>query len=465
MSFITAVVIYLAILTILGYILGRQGTSMDFYLAGRNSKWWAVAFGMVGTTLSGITFISVPGWTLTNNWHYLQMVFGYVLGYWVIALVLLPVYYRYNVTTVYEVLVPTLGIHGRRAGAILFLIARIIGASLRLYIVAFVMYEFIMGRTLPFPLLVFILVSIMWIYTFQGGIKTIVWTDVVQTVAMLSALIITIFVAFDIAELSFISLLEMPNAEIFDWNPESPSYFWKYFISGALFAIVMTGLDQDMMQKNLSCPSLRDSQKNVFTFSILLVLVNILFLFLGLVLIGYAKQFNIPLPEKSDALYPMLAIRHMPQIAGISFLVGLVAAALSSADSAITGLTTSVMVDFDKEGKWNRKMVHLAMALIIGIMATTFFVLHNDAVISMLFKYSAYFYGPLLGLFVYAMLKFKRPGHLWLWLSVIVSPILTIVLEYLISAYTGYKFSFEHILLIAAITFFILLIGGKLHRL
>ncbi len=460
-SFLIAIILYMSLLTLVGYLLGRGSTNLDFYLAGRGSKWWAVAFGMVGTTLSGITFISVPGWALTNNWHYMQMVFGYVLGYWIIALVLLPVYYRNRVTTVYEVLVPVLGVNGRRAGATLFLIARLIGASLRLYVVAFVMYEFIIGKAIPFPLLVLILIIIMWLYTFQGGIKTIVWTDVIQTVAMITALLVTIWIAFNVAELSLNDLLSMPNAQIFNWDPNNPSYFWKYFISGALFAIVMTGLDQDMMQKNLSCPSLRDSQKNVFVFSLLLVVVNVVFMFLGLVLIGYAHHFAIPLPEKSDALFPLLAINHMPNVAGIAFLIGLIAAALSSADSAITGLTTSVMVDFNREGRWNRKLVHLAMAMIIGVMAIVFFFLHNDAVISMLFRYSAYFYGPLLGLFIYALLGFKAPRASWVWLAIILSPVLTFSIEQLLENLFGYKFSFEHILLAATLTFFILLISGK----
>ncbi len=460
-SFVVAIGLYLGFLTIVGYFLGKGSSELDFYLAGRGSKWWAVAFGMVGTTLSGITFISVPGWTLTNNWHYMQMVFGYVLGYWIIALVLLPVYYKNKVTTVYEVLVPVLGVIGRRAGAVLFLIARLIGASLRLYIVAFVMYEFIIDKAIPFPLLVFILVIIMWLYTFQGGIKTIVWTDVVQTVAMITPLLITIWIAFNLTELSVNDLLSMPNAKIFNWNPNSPSYFWKYFVSGALFAVVMTGLDQDMMQKNLSCPSLRDSQKNVFVFSLLLVVVNAVFMFLGLVLIGYAHHFSIPLPEKSDALFPSLALNHMHDVVGIAFLIGLIAAALSSADSAITGLTTSVMVDFNREGRWNRKLVHFTVAMVIGFIASMFFFLHNDAVISMLFRYSAYFYGPLLGLFVYALLGLKTPRALWIWLAIIMSPVLTLGTEQLVESSLGYKFSFEHILLAATITFLILLISGK----
>ncbi|MGH1436639.1 MAG: sodium:solute symporter [Lewinella sp.] len=422
---------YFLVLMVISYFTSKDGNSNEsFFLAGRKSPWFLVAFGMIGASLSGVTFISVPGWVgeintttgKTQGFAYMQMVMGYLLGYAVIATVLLPLYYRLGLTSIYEFLEQRFGRYSYKIGAFYFLISRIIGASFRLYLVAIVLQEFVMNAFgIPFPVTVLTTILLIWVYTFRGGIKTIVYTDTLQTLSMLMAVILTILGIGQALETDISGLAEMVSNSnysqvfFFEGGWSDPYNFWKQFLAGALITIVMTGLDQDMMQKNLSCKSLGDAQKNMFTFSIVLFFANILFLSLGALLYIYAMQVGIDIPASTDKLYPMIALQHLSPYIGILFIIGLIAAAYSSADSALTALTTSFCVDFlgfgkkteeeDIQNAQKRKrfLVHIGFSVVLLIVILIFNALNNDAVIKQLFTAAGYTYGPLLGLFTFGM--------------------------------------------------------------
>jgi Na+/proline symporter len=328
----------------------------SFFLAGRQAPWYLVAFGMIGASLSGVTFISIPGFVGSGSpqiqaFSYMQMVLGYLLGYAVIALVLIPLYYRLQLTSIYSYLDQRFGVNAYKTGAAYFLLSRVIGASFRLYLVAMVFHFFVTGPLfgIPFWLTVAATILLIWIYTFRGGIKTIVWTDTLQTACMLLAVIFTIYfigqeLNRDMGDLvNLVQQSEYSQIFFFRGAWEDPNNFFKLFVSGALIAIVMTGLDQDMMQKNLSIRTRRESQINIAVFSVILVFVNLLFLALGALLYLYATQLGLEVPAKTDQLYPMIALQHLPPLAGVVFILGLIAAAYSSADSALTALTTSFL--------------------------------------------------------------------------------------------------------------------------
>ena len=352
------IALYFIALMAVSYFTSRNANNADFFLANRKSPWYLVAFGMIGASLSGVTFISLPGAVGAggNNqaFSYMQMVFGYLVGYAVIALVLLPLYYRMNLTSIYGYLEERFGKWSYKTGAFYFLLSRIIGASLRLFLVAIVFLQIAQGfdMVIPFWLVVAVTIILIWIYTFQGGIRTIVWTDTLQTFFMLTAVVLTIFAignALDKGAGDLISTIQQSDYSqmfFFDNFMTDSNNFFKQFVSGALIAIVMTGLDQDMMQKNLSCRTLGDAQKNVFAFSIVLVFVNMLFLGLGALLYIYTTNVGIEIPERTDQLFSTIALEHLSPSIGIVFILGLIAAAYSSADSALTALTTSFCVDF-----------------------------------------------------------------------------------------------------------------------
>ena len=340
-------IIYFLILLLISNFTSKKSKFNDFFNANKSSPWYLVAFGMIGTSLSGVTFISVPGEVGNSNFSYFQMVIGYLFGYYFISKVLLPLYYKYNLISIYTYLERRFGVYSYKTGAFFFLLSRTIGASFRLFLVAGVLQIAVFDQfNLPFYFSVFITIVLIWIYTIRGGIKTIVWTDTLQTLFMISSVIITIF--FILNEMN-LSLLEIKNilfsssytqVFIFDWKESN--FFLKQFLSGAFIAIVMTGLDQDMMQKNLTCKNLKESQKNIFWFCIILVFANLLFLTLGALLYLYSDFIQFDIPNRTDTLFPLLAINHMGEFAGIVFVLGIIAAAYSSADSALTSLTTSL---------------------------------------------------------------------------------------------------------------------------
>src|SRR5690554_5948750 len=404
---------YFLVLILISVLTNKGGSNSDFFKAGKQSPWYLVAFGMIGASLSGVTFISVPGWVEASKFSYFQVVLGYVVGYAVIGTVLLPLYYRLNLTSIYTYLDGRFGNASYKTGASFFLLSRVVGASFRLYLVAIVLQSLIFDdMNIPFWLTVTITILLIWLYTFKSGIKTIVWTDTLQTLFMLAAVGVTVYhVSTDLGIagsefFSFIANHEMAQIFFFDdWR--SSEFFPKQFISGAFIAIVMTGLDQDMMQKNLTCRNLKEAQKNMFWFTIVLTIVTFFFLVLGLLLTVYAQQHGID--AHGDKLYPTLSYQNEFGIGvAVLFILGLIAAVYSSTDSALTALTTSFCIDIlDIEKKYDekkqvkvRKIVHVGVSLLLILVIIIFkYVVADESVIAKLFVFAGYTYGPLLGLY------------------------------------------------------------------
>ena len=451
------IVSYFLVLVLVSFFIGRKEVNDNsaFFKANKQSPWYLVAFGMIGASLSGVTFISVPGWVENSQFSYMQVVLGYIVGYFVIATVLMPLYYRLNLTSIYTYLESRFGYYSYKTGASFFIISRIVGASFRLFLVANVLQIVLFDALgVEFWQTVTITILLIWLYTFKSGIKTIVWTDTLQTLFMLIALGVTFYSVGDALQLdsnsifNYISESKLSKTFFFD-DYKSSQYFWKQFISGAFIAIVMTGLDQDMMQKNLTCRSLKDAQKNIFWFTIVLTIVNFIFLCLGLLLTNYAQQNGID--AHKDDLFPVLAQNHLGTGIFIFFLLGLIAAAYSSADSALTSLTTSFSIDIlDIEKKYDqrkqvkiRKQIHILFSFVLVLVIIAFKYLIKDAsVISKLFTFAGYTYGPLLGLYSFGLFTNWSVKDKFVPIIAILSPILT----YLISiSSTIYSYFFENL--------------------
>jgi solute:Na+ symporter, SSS family len=469
---IAVIVIYFLLLMGISYFTGKNSTNFSFFLGEKNSKWYLVAFGMIGASLSGVTFISVPGWVNSSSFSYMQVVLGYFAGYLVIAFVLLPLYYRLNLTSIYTYLNQRFGIQAYKTGAFYFLISRMLGSAFRLYLVATVLQLFVFNEYgVPFELTVFISIAFIWLYTFKGGIKTIIITDTFQTLFMLLAVFFSIYAIKDGLGLSFsemtglIGLSEKSQWLFWDDFGSNKQHFIKQFIGGMFITITMTGLDQDMMQKNLSCKNIGEAKKNMLTFSTILIVVNLLFLSLGLLLHEYAAVSSIEIPQKSDALFPTLALEGGLGIAvGIFFILGLVAAAYSSADSALTAMTTSVCVDFldieiktEKKQVRLRKLTHVLISVVLALVIIVFNQISESSVIDEVLTVAGYTYGPLLGLFAFGILtKFSVKGK-WVIPICILSPLLTHGFKMMMIHY-GYEFSYELLLVNGLLTFLGLLL-------
>lgn len=469
---LSVTIAYFVLLYLVSYFTSKKATNLDFFNGSKQSPWYLVAFGMIGATLSGVTFISIPGWVHTTQFSYFQMVLGYILGYSVIMYVLLPLYYRKNLISIYGYLEERFGFYSHKTGAFLFIISRVIGSAFRLYLVAMVLHDFIFVHYgIDFWMTVAISLILIWSYTVKAGIKTIIWTDTLQTLFMISAVIIAIITLMSSLNLDFVAMVsEIKNSEYsntfnFDSAWSDKSNFFKQFIGGAFIAIVMTGLDQDMMQKNLSCKNLQQSQKNMKWFVFVLVIVNIIFLALGALLYIYAntKAIVLPLnPESNliitDKVYPTIALNYMPSYMGIIFLLGLLAAAYSSADSALTSLTTSFCVDIlDKVNTSykTRIYVHIGFTLTIFVTIMMYKYLMNSSAIEALFKLAGFTYGPILGLFAFGLMTKRQTFDKYIPFIAISSPLAT----YLIDVNSeqllfGYRFGFELLLLNGLITFF-----------
>jgi Na+/proline symporter len=411
---------------------------------------------MIGASLSGVTFISVPGEVANSSWYYFQMVLGYLLGYLVIGTVLLPLYYKLNLISIYTYLDTRFGKSSYKTGAVFFLISRVIGAAFRLFLVSSVLQiAFFDSYNLPFWVSVMFAIFLIWLYTFKGGIKTIVWTDTLQTAFMLLAVIICIYLIKDELSLTWTQLtsniLNDERSTIFNWSWQHPRFFLKQFFAGAFIAIVMTGLDQDMMQKNLTCRTLKEAQKNMFWFSIVLVFVNILFLAMGVLLYQYLDFSQISFDQRTDNLFPFLAINHFPILGGIFFLLGITAAAYSSADSALTALTTSFCIDIlgiKKEQfgdfKKTRIFVHFGFSLALFFVILIFNAINDDSVINSIFAAAGYTYGPLLGMFSFGIFTKYQIKDKYVPIISILSPVLCYLLNLFSTALLfGYKFGFE----------------------
>lgn len=413
---------YFLILLLISYFTGKNDSNVDFFKAGKKSPWYLVAFGMVGTSLSGVTFISVPGWVQGAQFGYMQVVFGYLVGYFVIAYLLLPIYYRLNVTSIYEYLEQRFGATSYKTGAFFFFVSRVLGASFRLFLVTLVLQQFVFDDFgVPFEVTAVLSILLIWIYTFRGGIKTIVWTDTLQTFFMLLAVGLSIYFINQKLDWSFSTFLASDELKeystiFFTDDFLAKNHFVKSFLGGIFITICMTGLDQDMMQKNLSCKNLKEAQKNIISFSIVLVVVNFIFLLLGALLFIYADAFNIATPlmdgsPKTDLLFPEIALNTgLGAMVTMTFMLGLIAAAYSSADSALTALTTSFCIDFlnfgkksEQEQKKIRKKAHIGMSFLLVIVIIIFKHVLNRNVIDSLLTVATYTYGPLLGLFAFGI--------------------------------------------------------------
>ena len=466
LNIMLVVVGYFALLLSISYFTSRKADNKAFFIGNKQSPWYVVAFGMIGASLSGVTFISVPGWVSSTEFSYMQMVFGYMLGYIVVANILLPLYYRLNLTSIYTYLKGRFGIISYKTGASFFLLSRTIGASFRLFLMANVLQITVFDAwNIPFALTVFITIMLIWLYTFKGGIKSIIWTDSLQTLFMLLSVGISIYLIMDKLDLNISGVLnsirESKYAGVFEFNDwSSKQHFVKQFFTGAFITIVMTGLDQDMMQKNLSCKNLHEAKKNMYWYGLAFIPANLLFLLLGALLLMFAQHQGITIPQRGDDLFPILATQHLGSIVGLFFLVGLMAAAYSSADSALTSLTTSFTVDIlgadekdEVKTKKLRSRSHLLFSLILLIVILIFRAINDDSVISAIFTVAGYTYGPLLGLYAFGLFTPMQVKDKLVPLVTITSPVLCYILAQNSTDWFGFKLGFELLILNGFLTF------------
>jgi len=466
LNIILVVVGYFILLLSISYFTSRKADNKSFFLGNKQSPWYVVAFGMIGASLSGVTFISVPGWVKSTEFSYMQMVLGYMLGYIVVANILLPLYYRLNLTSIYTYLKGRFGIVSYKTGASFFLLSRTIGASFRLFLMANVLQITVFDAWgVPFALTVLITIMLIWLYTFKGGIKTIIWTDSLQTLFMLLSVGISIYLIMDKLDLNMASTLstirESEYGKVFEFNDwASKQHFLKQFFTGAFITIVMTGLDQDMMQKNLSCKNLGEAKKNMYWYGFAFIPANLLFLMLGALLMIFAQHQGIAIPERGDDLFPMLATQHLGPVVGLFFLVGLMAAAYSSADSALTSLTTSFTVDIlgaDENDEARTKKLrfrsHLLFSFILLVVILIFRAINDDSVISAIFTVAGYTYGPLLGLYAFGLFTKTQVKDKWVPVVTLIAPILCYFFSQNSMEWFGFKLGFELLMLNGFLTF------------
>ncbi|MEJ8769599.1 sodium:solute symporter [Prevotella sp. HCN-7019] len=461
---------YFLVLLLISHVTGRRADNSTFFSGNRRSPWYMVAFGMVGASISGITFVSVPGMVLTSDMTYIQTCIGFIFGYFVVAFVLLPVYYRLRLTTIYTYLDHRLGRQAYRTGAAFFLLSKMTGSAVRFYVVCVILQRFVLDALgVPFVVTVVAMVGLIWLYTRRGGIKTLVWTDTFQTLCMFAALILIIYNVARHLGMSMGEAVDMVAADsrsrmfVFDdWMTKQN--FWKQFLSGIFIVIVMTGLDQDMMQKNLTCKTLREAQKDMCTYGFAFVPANLLFLSLGVLLVALAAKDGVALPAAGDELLPMFAATgRMGMAVVVMFTVGVVASSFSSADSALTALTTSYCVDLrSRPGDEKlRKKVHFAMSVAFVVFILLFHSLNSTSVIDAIYVLCSYTYGPLLGLFAYGLLTRRGvSGHMVPWIAV-ASPVICFAVDSLSKTMFGYTFGYELLMLNGLLTFAGLWITGR----
>lgn len=461
---------YFLVLMLISHVTGRRADNSTFFSGNRRSPWYMVAFGMVGASISGITFVSVPGMVLTSDMTYIQTCIGFIFGYFAVAFVLLPVYYRLRLTTIYTYLDHRLGRQAYRTGAAFFLLSKMTGSAVRFYVVCVILQRFVLDALgVPFVVTVVAMVGLIWLYTRRGGIKTLVWTDTFQTLCMFAALILIIYNVARHLGMSMGEAVDMVAADsrsrmfVFDdWMTKQN--FWKQFLSGIFIVIVMTGLDQDMMQKNLTCKTLREAQKDMCTYGFAFVPANLLFLSLGVLLVALAAKDGVALPGAGDELLPMFAATgRMGMAVVVMFTVGVVASSFSSADSALTALTTSYCVDLrSRPGDEKlRKKVHFGMSVAFVVFILLFHSLNSTSVIDAIYVLCSYTYGPLLGLFAYGLLTRRGvSGHMVPWIAV-ASPVICFAVDSLSKTMFGYTFGYELLMLNGLLTFAGLWITGR----
>lgn len=482
-TILTVFIVYTILILLIAHITSKKSTNEAFFNGNRKSPWFVVAYGMIGASLSGVTFMSVPGGVYTGHFTYLGIVFGYVIGYAVIAWILLPLYYKLKLTSIYSYLEMRFGQNSEKTGAAFFIISRLIGSALRMYLVVFVLYEFVFKTFgIPFFVPAIIFVALILIYTFKGGIKTVVWTDTLQTTFLILAAVLTVVFLLKKLDMSIFEVLSLSAekgiTKVFETDWTNNKFFVKQILSGAFITITMTGLDQDMMQKNLTCKTLRDAQKNVMTSSLLFIIVNIIFLCLGATLIFYAQQtgFQLPVNENNvvinDMIFPSIAFS-LSSLTSIFFIIGIIAAGYSSADGTLTALTTTFCFDFmhiDKNTKLTeneianrRKIIHICFAVLYLLIIILFRPFHNDSLIDKLFDIAGYTYGPLLGLYSFGLfVKNRTPNDKLVPYIAVLSPVISYLLNlYSEELFFGYKFGFEILIVNGLITFMALLAISK----
>ena len=460
---------YTVLIFFVSWLTARRANNAGFFIGNKVSPWYVVAYGMIGASLSGVTFISIPGYVGSTQFSYLILVFGYLFGYFIIAGVLLPLYYRLNLTSIYTYLEQRFGFWSYKTGAFFFILSRVIGASFRMFLVVNVLQLFVFDKwNIPFGVTAIIFIVLIILYTFKGGVKTIIWTDTLQTTFMLLAVLISVILISKELHIDFQHLITgvyksgYSKMLFTDWHDKR--FFIKQFLSGVFITIVMTGLDQEMMQKNLSCKSLKDARKNMFWMSSMLVPVNLLFLTLGAVLYFYASAKGIAVPHTTDDLFPTIAFNYLSPLAGLVFIIGLISAAYPSADGALTSLTTCFCFDFLKleikiktsklRNRNIRYLVHISIALVLLTVIIIFRAINDQAVIAKLFTIAGYTYGPLLGLYSFGLFTKYNVKDKWVPLVCLLSPVISyIISQNSESWFYGYKFSFELLIVNGILTF------------
>lgn len=462
---LSIVLVYFLVLIGVSWFTSRKADTQTFFTGNHKSPWYLVAFGMVGATLSGVTFISVPGEVGNSAFSYLQFIMGNIVGFWIVAAVLLPMYYRLNLISIYTFLEQRFGQNSHKTGSFFFLISKLIGAAFRLFLVAGVLQlAFFDAFNIPFELTVTVTIGLIWVYTFKGGIKTIVWTDTLQTLFLVSAVIFTIVSISKSLGWNTKTLINEiasdSNSQIFFWDWRSGNNFFKQFFAGMFITIVIVGMDQDMMQKNLTCKNIKEAQKNMVVFSFTFLIAVFLFLSLGALLYIYSKNLGIEIPERTDDLYPLLALHYFGLPVAIAFLLGIIAAAYSSADSALTALTTSFSVDFLKIEKFDerkkqkiKRWSHIMFSVLLILVILLFKAINNESIVVAVFRVAGYTYGPILGLFVFGMYSKRKVKDKWVPLVAVLSPVICFFIsKYSEIIFNGYQFGFELLILNGAIT-------------
>lgn len=462
MIILGTILIYFSLLLFISKMTASSGNNESFFRANKQSPWYLVAFGMIGASISGVTFVSVPGMVIDQNMAYAQTCIGFIFGYILVAFVLLPIYYRLNLITIYTYLKQRLGIRSYKTGASFFLLSKLTGSAVKFYVVCMILQRFVLTDfNIPFPITVVSMVLLIWLYTHKGGIRTLVFTDTFQTICMFLALLLIIYnvmtaLDFSISE-TFNRIISNSHSTIFVWDDWfSKQNFWKQFLSGVFIVVVMTGLDQDMMQKNLTCKTLRDAQKDMCTYGFAFLPVNLLFMSLGILLMMYLSKMNVPLPASPDELM-LLPVAGGMLGSGVEvlFTIGVVAACFSTADSALTSLTTSFCVDICEQPKNEtlRKRIHFAMSVVFILFILVFKVFNSTSLIDAVYILCSYTYGPLLGLFAFSLLTRRSVNDKFVPYIAIASPLLCFAIDTLSMKLWNYKFGYELLMLNGILTF------------
>lgn len=465
---LAAMAAYFLLLLFVSRRSGSTNNNDTFFRAGHSSHWGMVAFGMIGASISGVSLVSVPGWVGTTGMTYLQMCFGFILGYAAVAFLLLPLYYRLRLTSIYGYLGQRFGQRAHRTGSLFFIISKLTGAAARMYLACLVLHEFV-ARPLgiPFPLTVLVPLLLIWCYTRRNGIAALVRTDVLQTACLLLSAAILLWAAADVLGLdlqgTITTIRRSPLSRVWEWDAQSPQAFWRQFLSGVFIVIVMTGLDQDMMQKNLTCRSLREAQRDMCTYGLCFVPVNLLLLGLGVLLHSVCIAKGLAIPSRGDELLPtVIASGVLGTWVTIPFSIGLIAAAFSSADSALTSLTTSVCVDLlqlerketnEAQQSRQRSLVHICIVALFLACILVFYEVGSGSVIDLIYRLASYTYAPLLGLYAFGMLTRRRPVDRAIPYVALATPALCAALDYLAPLYLNYHFGYELLMVGGALTF------------